>query len=318
MLPPWLTSLIVGVLFFALSLAMRALVQMVWPTAVPFGFLFPMILLATLLGRWLGGLTCFALGIPLIWYLVRPDLEGAGLQSGNSFPVLILYLFAAGTMLGIAEAWRRSQEALRREQALRAEAETERQRLLAQELGHRIKNLLSIVQAIASQTLDRASVDPGVRRAFDDRLVALARAHELLNSESWKAVQLDQLVAASTSPFENGARFVVDGPSILLPPRKAIAIALALHELATNALKYGALSQAGGRVDISWHHGAGLNLDWVESGGPSVKPPERSGFGTRLLQRNLAIELGGTVTLDYASDGLKCQICAPELAPPSA
>jgi two-component sensor histidine kinase len=311
-LPAWLTSLLVGAAMCGLALLIRAALQLIWPTVIPYGLLFPMILLATILGRWLGGLTCFVLGGLVIWFLIRPGLVMSGFAQANSAALLILYLLAGGTMLLIAEAYRDAQQALHREQALRAEAETEHQRLLAQELSHRIKNILATVQAIASQTL--GGVEEAARQAFADRLVALARAHDLLTETEWTGVPLDQLVAAAMSPFEDGHRFQIDGPAMLLPPRQAIAFALALHELATNALKYGALSTRGGQVHIGWAlQDKGYRLSWVEQGGPMVVSPTRTGFGTRLLKRNLAAELSGEISLDYLPEGLRCEISAPEL-----
>jgi two-component sensor histidine kinase len=310
-MPPWLTSLLVGAGLCALALLIRAALRILWPTAVPFGFLFPMILLATLLGRWLAGLTCFILGALVIGLLIQPDLEVAGFSQANSPAILILYSIAGGTMLLMAEAYRRAQLMLQREQTRRAEAEVEHQRLLAQELSHRIKNMLSTVQAIAAQTLKGDDVDPKVRQAFGDRLIALAQAHDLLTSREWTGVPLDQIVQAALAPFEDGARFQVDGPSLPVPPRQAIALTLALHELATNALKYGALSAAEGRVAIGWLvEGEGFRLNWIERDGPRVATPQRSGFGTRLLKRNLATELGGEILLDYAPAGLRCEMRA--------
>lgn len=313
-LPAWLTSLLVGTAACGLALLIRGALQLIWPTVIPYGLLFPMILLATILGRWLGGLTCFVLGGLVIWFLIRPGLMASGFAQANSAALLILYLLAGGTMLLIAEAYRDAHQALHREQALRAEAETEHQRLLAQELSHRIKNLLATVQAIASQTL-KGGVEETARQAFDDRLIALARAHDLLTETEWTAVPLDQIVAAAMSPFEDGHRFQIDGPAILLPPRQAIAFALALHELATNALKYGALSAPGGRVHIAWAlRDKGFRLSWVEQGGPMVVSPTHTGFGMRLLKRNLAAELSGEISLNYLPEGLRCEISAPELS----
>lgn len=317
-LPGWLTSLLIGTVLCGLALLIRGTLQLVWPTAVPFGFLFPMILLAALMGRWLGGLTCFLLGGLVIWFRIRPGLVAGGFSDAQTPAILILYLLAGGTMLLIAEAYRREHKALLREQALRTEAETEHQRLLTQELSHRIKNMLVTVQAIASQTLKGPGVNETARQAFEDRLVALARAHDLLTAADWTGVPLNQLVTAALSPFEDGHRFQIDGPTVLLPPRQATAFALALHELATNALKYGALSSTDGRITIGWRNeGEGFRLSWIEQDGPRVEQPQRAGFGTRLLERNLAVELSGAIKLDYAPEGLRCEIFAPVLAPQS-
>jgi two-component sensor histidine kinase len=314
-LPRTLTSVLVGTVLCGLALLIRGTLQLVWPTAVPFGFLFPMILLATLMGRWLGGLTCFLLGGTVIWFRIRPGLVEGGFLDAQTPAILILYLLAGGTMLLIAVAYRREHQALVREQALRADAETEHQRLLAQELSHRIKNMLATIQAIAAQTLKTPGVDEAARKVFEDRLVALARAHDLLTSVEWTGVPLDQLVSTALSPFEDGHRFQIDGPALLLPPRQAIAFALALHELATNALKYGALASAKGHVQIGWQpEGAGFRLSWLEQDGPPVAAPDREGFGMRLLKRNLASEISGEIRIDYAPAGVRCEIIAPLLS----
>jgi two-component sensor histidine kinase len=314
-LPRWLTSLLVGAALCGVSLLIRMALQLVWPTIVPFGVMFPMILLATLIGRLLGGLTCFLLGGLVIWFLIRPDLLSGGFAPAASPAVFILYILTGGTLLLIAEAYRRDHNALLREQALRAQAETEHQRLLAQELNHRIKNLLVTVQAIASQTLKGPGTDEAARKAFEDRLVALARVHDLLTAGEGGGVPLDRLVSAAIAPFEDGHTFQIDGSALLLPPRQAVAFALALHELATNALKYGALSSPEGHVQIGWQReGAGFRLRWLERGGPPVAAPDREGFGTRLLKRNLAAEISGEIVIDYAPDGVRCEILAPHLS----
>jgi PAS domain S-box-containing protein len=191
----------------------------------------------------------------------------------------------------------------------------ERQRLLVNELNHRVKNALATVQAIAMQSLRGDDVSPAARERFMDRLMALARANDVLVAESWEGASLQAVAVQVATPYGASAgegRFVISGPPVHLSPNTATALALALHELATNAAKYGALSRPEGRVELEWQVGeGGFRLTWRERGGPPVRPPTHSGFGSRLIQRGLMAELKGEVAMDYAPDGLVCTVTAP-------
>ena len=188
----------------------------------------------------------------------------------------------------------------------------EHRELLINELNHRVKNTLATVQSIASQTLRNAETMQEAKTGLEARLFALARVHDVLTEESWEGANLSEIVAKAVSPFqdEEAARFRCHGPQVRLPPRMALALAMALQELATNAVKYGALSNATGEVNITWDIAEGdrLLLCWAESGGPSVISPTKRGFGTRLIERGLAEELKGEVKLDFAPVGLICSI----------
>ena len=187
----------------------------------------------------------------------------------------------------------------------------ELQRLLVNELNHRVKNTLATVQSIALQTLRSADDLPAARSALDARIVSLARAHDLLTDRSWSGADLRDVVLRALEPFAAG-QLELEGPSVDVPPRHALALSLALHELATNATKYGALSVTGGRMKLRWFaEGGALHLDWRERGGPVVTPPTRRGFGTRMLEQALVRDLGGTTRLDYAAQGFRCAISAP-------
>ncbi len=195
------------------------------------------------------------------------------------------------------------------------------QRLLLNELNHRVKNTLATVQSIAAQTL-RGSSDPEhVRRQFEGRLMALSKVHDVLTRESWGGATLASVVQEALAPYRDPRleRMQFDGPLVWLPPRFALAFAMALHELSTNAIKYGALSNDRGEVTISWSvqqdsKGDQVRLRWSESGGPPVVPPARRGFGSRLIERGLSHEIGGTVRLEFSETGVVCTIEAP-LAP---
>ncbi len=190
-------------------------------------------------------------------------------------------------------------------------AAEKRQRMLINELNHRVKNTLATVQSIAAQTLRSAPDLFAARDSFEARLVALAAAHDLLTAQSWDGARLTDIVASALAPFESVQRPQISrsGPPAWLAAQRALALALALHELATNAAKYGALSTPEGQVAIRWSlAGEALSLTWTETGGPAVRAPDRSGFGMRLLQRSLAPELQGEVTVDFAPEGVRCEI----------
>ncbi len=197
--------------------------------------------------------------------------------------------------------------------------EERRLRLLLNELNHRTQNTLATVQAIAIQTLSGVA-DAGAVEAFENRILALSEAHRLLGLENWEGAFLRVVVGAILEPFglEDGRanRFTIRGDDVLLPPKVALTLAMVLQELATNAVKYGALQNATGHVDISWQAEPSqwderLQLTWKESGGPPVSPPTHSGFGSQLIEGGLARELKGAVSLDYDPDGVVCQIVMP-------
>jgi PAS domain S-box-containing protein len=189
------------------------------------------------------------------------------------------------------------------------------QRLLVHELNHRVKNILATVQAIARQTLSPRQSDGGmVRETFEARLLALSNAHDLLTRENWNGTDLSQIVAEALAPYQRD-RFEIGGPDVRLTPKMALALTLALHELATNAAKYGALSVSSGRIAITWrvqpNDQPHLILRWQERGGPLVSPPSRKGFGSRLIERSLAMELAGEVRITYDPTGVICDVSAP-------
>jgi PAS domain S-box-containing protein len=198
-----------------------------------------------------------------------------------------------------------------------------RQQLLIHELNHRVKNILAMVQAMAAQTLSSAVDLEGARASLESRLIALAEAHDVLTRESWDGAELLDIIKGVVAAHEDepGRRFRIDGPRLRLEPKTAVSMAMALHELTTNAVKYGALSSGqDGWVDIGWtasttDNRVELRLSWAELGGPPVTPPERIGFGTRLISRSLAAE-GGKAEISYPPQGLRCDIVVV-LPPPN-
>jgi PAS domain S-box-containing protein len=194
-----------------------------------------------------------------------------------------------------------------------------RQQLLINELNHRVKNTLATVQAIAMQSL-RKDEGADAAGAFIARLKALAGGHDVLAQEHWEGAPLADVVARAIAPHNVHDRIVERGPHVWLPPRHALAMTLALHELCTNAAKYGALSNADGLVEISWVVLAdGFRLQWRERNGPPVSPPTRFGFGSRLLQRALGSDLDGAIHLNFNPSGVLCVIEAkvPKSPPPA-
>jgi PAS domain S-box-containing protein len=189
----------------------------------------------------------------------------------------------------------------------------ERQRLLLDELNHRVKNTLATVQSIAAQTL-RASPEPArFREAFESRLLALSMAHDLLTASSWTGADLSQVVEGELRPF-GPARGALAGPKVRLSSAEALSLAMLFHELATNAAKYGALSIDAGQVAVDWDcevldsGDRRLTLRWRERGGPPVAPPTRRGFGSRLIERTATHDLRGTVELAYEAEGLTVRL----------
>jgi PAS domain S-box-containing protein len=198
-------------------------------------------------------------------------------------------------------------------------------RRLVDELNHRVKNTLSAVQSIAHQTL-RVTSDPfAARQAFEARLLALSAAHDVLTRRNWDSVELPELLDAMAAAQDKVAgRWRAQGPRIHLIPRMALPLALAFHELFSNARRHGALSAPNGEVHVSWilRNGADgvsdVDVEWREAGGPHVSLPSRTGFGLRMLKRNLALELDGAVDVDFAETGLVCRIRAPLRAAPAS
>jgi two-component sensor histidine kinase len=194
----------------------------------------------------------------------------------------------------------------------------EAQKLLINELNHRVKNTLSIVQGLAAQSFRKLAGADEALGAFDARLNALAAAHSLLTAGNWEAARLEDTIrsaiAATLGPDDE--RVTLAGPDLALPPQAAVSLAMLVHELSTNAIKYGALSSANGRVAVDWAvedelDRRKLTVRWRESGGPPVAPPTRRGFGTRLIERGILVGVGGMASLSFAPAGVECRIEVP-------
>ena len=207
-------------------------------------------------------------------------------------------------------------------------------RFLLREISHRSKNLLAVIQAMAGQTAKSAESVDVFRRRFGERLMGMAASHDLLVNQNWLGASVENLVRGQLAPFvdENDARVRLHGPAVDLKSEAAEGLGLALHELATNSLKFGALSDQGGTVEISWsvdgtgesggvgprEGGRRFRMEWVEHAGFPVSPPSHKGFGRMVIEHTVEATLNGKVTLDFPPDGLRWRIDAPDtcLAPP--
>jgi len=189
----------------------------------------------------------------------------------------------------------------------------EQQAMLVAELNHRVKNILSIVRSVALQSVRTSTSLESFSDAFSGRLKALAIAHDILTETRWSGIGLKELLTAVLAPFqsEKSRRLTIDGPAILLQASAVVPLSMVFHELATNAVKYGALSREGGRIDITWRLMDAermVELTWGERGGPRVELGHPTGFGTRLIDRVIAYDLDGGSELDFDPLGLRCTL----------
>jgi PAS domain S-box-containing protein len=193
----------------------------------------------------------------------------------------------------------------------------ESQEMMMQELHHRVKNMLAMVMAITSQSLARSATIADGRMAVEQRLMALAEAHNLLREGGTDAAGLRQIVDRAVTPYDTvPSRFRIEGGDLPLSSQSALAIAMAVHELCTNAVKHGALSTNTGRVAIAWradeiHGDARVSWTWRESGGPAVSPPQRRGFGLRVIEASFRDQLHGSLAMSFEPTGMTCAVDLP-------
>ena len=185
--------------------------------------------------------------------------------------------------------------------------------ILAREAEHRAKNILATVQATVHLT--QSDTPKGLKQAIEGRIQALANVHRLFVESRWTGAEIDSLVKQELAAYcqEGETRARIDGPNLSLEPNAAQTVAVTLHELATNAAKYGALSVPEGRVQVEWSRAADgrLVLRWVETGGPPVKPPKRKGFGTRVMHSMIQRHMNGEMRFDWHAEGLICEVAIP-------
>ena len=189
----------------------------------------------------------------------------------------------------VAEIMRNTAQILRKRQ--------DQQTTLIQELNHRVKNTLATIQAISRMTIKNSHDMAAFEQAFSARLLALSTTHNLLTESAWSGVELRELLTKELEPFRVGPQVSLSGPAVTLTSKVAIALGMAIHEMATNATKHGAFQASGGSVRISWSVSDGvLTLEWLERCGHPIAPPSRQGFGSRLIQQTIVRELQGTLT----------------------
>ena len=233
---------------------------------------------------------------------IEVTLRGRAVAAGRTFllsagPLLDEGKTAVGSIVTLTDITARK----------RAE---EQQTVLVAELNHRVKNILAIVQSVAAQTIRNAGSLDTFNERFAGRLRALALAHDILTKTRWGGVELTQLLGEIAAPYRE--RVALEGPQLLLPSQTVVPLSLVLHELMTNAAKYGALSGAG-RIELAWHRetlgeDTSVHMLWREAGGPPVVPPATSGFGTKLIERVLTYDLDGAAALDFRPGGVECKL----------
>lgn len=267
------------------------------PDILPFPTYYPAILFAALVGGTGPGVFAAMLGGVIGWWaFMPPHYTFLPLTTGQQMS-LLMYLFAALLIVWGADHYRRLAKRMADEEALR--------KLSVQELSHRLKNKLATIQAIIRLRLREY---PQVSNELITSLDALSATDELIMATQGQGARIGDIISAEVGPYE-ASRVAMDGPDVLLPPKLALMMALLVHELATNAAKYGALSRSTGKLSIRWSLAdSRLDLEWRESGGPVVTAPTRRGFGTRLFLRGLE-QFGGTVEADFATTGLVCKLC---------
>jgi two-component sensor histidine kinase len=272
------------------------------PDVLPFFLLVIAVCLVTVAAGFVGGFTTMIVGGALTWYyLLEPG--GSWATDGRAGYALLGYFAITAVILVTSQLYRLSEH---RHQSVALELavqEAEHQRLFAREMSHRLKNALAIVQAVANQTFSRDT--PEVEK-FDGRLKALADAHSLLNEHVQQpTASVNDVVHTAIAPFNDRSnRFRISGEAMPLPDQQVVSLSLALHELGTNAVKYGALSKADGWIMIAWKQADGkLQLEWKEHDGPAVTEPSAKGFGSRLLAR---AAMGAKIK--FERDGIRCTI----------
>jgi two-component sensor histidine kinase len=237
----------------------------------------------------------------------------AGHHQGWYGPSMAVALLGVSSAVVLAAAVLMTAWSLNRSDAARRKVEA-RQSMMMAELDHRVKNNLAAVLSLAELTIGSSGSLEAFGSTFTGRVRAMARTHEALAATRWEGVRLRELVRMTVSPLaDGGKRLETEGEDVMLPSRASSAICVMLHELATNAAKYGAFSKPEGRVHVAWSMDATkhLTLEWRETGVDSIQEPTRRGFGTELIHGSVGHELQGTVIIEYRPPGLRCRITAP-------
>lgn len=308
--PAWRYVIATGIVTAVAAIRMLYITSLLpWLPCIP-----AVMMLALLLGRSCGFYaTVLATILAALTIAPRHDLR---LLNGDQWTASLLFVTVMAFMVFVAGELR---AAYRRNTSLLAEADRRETdlALLNAELGHRLRNQLTVVQAITTQILRRSTSLEAAERAVSERLSILGRASDLLLNPIEGRPEIENLISTVIAPLEvSKDRIVYSGGPVRLRREAALALALSIHELATNAVKYGALSNESGKVDITWHctedekGSAHLTFRWRETGGPEVQKPVRRGFGTALLDRALTPYFKGRIATDFRPDGLIFEIDA--------
>jgi two-component sensor histidine kinase len=289
-----------------------AITPLIGPDRLPFLTFFPAVLIATAIGgRW-AGVTALATSAFVAVWAFTPPLFAIDFGSSQVAWFFIAFLVSGGVIWFTAVLLRRSVLRFREKQAqlevevAQRERAAEQLRTVAHELEHRVRNLLALIHGLVLQSGRGSESVEAFQKALGERLQALAKAQHLVSDIGSNSLPLPRLLGDAVRPFaEAGERFRLEGPEIMVPADIALPLALALHELSTNAVKYGALSASDGRVELSWSQtGDQVALVWKERDGPPVKAPDRRGFGSRLLESALAAHSGRS-SIDFEPDGVR-------------
>ncbi len=294
--PGSLSALLFALTCVAIATIVRIALGEISSATTVFASYYAATLVAALVGGMAAGiLAAFSGAIAAFWLFVPPDWKSHTFDQEQLVSAL---LFAGSSWIVVwaADSYRTLLWQLRKEQEQRA--------LLNRELAHRIKNTLSIVQSVVAQTLRD---QPGALGKLNQRIAALAATNDLLIKSEWRGAHLKEILAGEFAPYDP-AQFAVDGEDFECPSDVATVLALIVHELTTNAAKYGALYTSRGRVRLSWvRRGVRVDFDWIESGGPPPGASRRDGFGTTLLRKGLR-QFDGSVEMAFAAGGLRCRI----------
>ena len=296
----WPTSLLIAVAAVVVAWALRALLLPFLGDKAPYATFFAAVILAGVLAGWKGGTAAAVLGglAGNIAFVGAYRLELTDDNGG----ALILYFAVSALLVILIQSLT---ESLRREQAANSHLQT-----VSAEYRHRIKNLLSVIQALAQQTARSSASMDEFEAKFVGRLEAFSRAQDLLLDSSGRTVGMHAVVGESLKPFALSDRLAqpTGGPDVHVPAETAVAISLLLNELATNAAKYGSLGVAEGRLRLAWTlEDEEIVLGWKELGGPPVTAPSKTGFGSKLIDRAIS-RAGGAVDLQFEPDGVRCDI----------
>jgi two-component sensor histidine kinase len=286
--------------FIAVATTVQTSLAVLVDGVVPFAAFFPATLFATLIGGIGPGVFAATLGGLLgCWTMLPPHMHFFWVTAGQEISI-VLYAFAALCIVWIGNHYRRVVSKLREEEGLR--------KVAVDELAHRLKNKVATIQSIIAIRLrDQRDVQSEVMGC----LQALSTADHLILESQGDGARLRDIIAAEVSPYKAEGRSELTGPEVMLPPKLALVMALLVHELATNAAKYGAFSNSAGKVAVRWSIDRGhLEFLWRESGGPVVVSPTRRGFGTRLFTRALE-PFGGTADAEFSPSGLTCSMLVP-------